>query len=295
MQFEKVFVIGFNKTATSTFHVLFRKNGLTSQHDGSRWDLNQFQCFSDNGNLRDWWAYVDDHVAAIYILNTRPVGSWIVSRAKHCYVEKLNWGYPPTVGLYRNWILERNAYYLNVIRFFQSNPGRLLIVDISEPNWLEYICSRLDLEYFDLEINSGSRDVPQSHLDVVEEMVGKAMDELSIPAYERASPLLISSLLSEKDRNTYAALIERYDNNIGYQTRSASETLLDVTASNEHTASNALKAGLRLVDIKIAELEKRYLAVAQILDKLEAKPDAAGWRFNELAASTRITEERATE
>ena len=42
--YKKYFVIGFNKTATCTFHNLFIKNNLTSQHT-SDWNTDQYTCF----------------------------------------------------------------------------------------------------------------------------------------------------------------------------------------------------------------------------------------------------------
>ena len=51
--YKKYFVIGFNKTATSTFHSLFLKNNFTSQH-ATKWDSDKYACFSDNGNLNHY-------------------------------------------------------------------------------------------------------------------------------------------------------------------------------------------------------------------------------------------------
>ena len=77
---HKIFVIGFNKTATSTFHILFEKHGLKSQHDGAHWDVDEYQCFSDNGNLRDWKKLYLDYPNSMFVLNTRPVDAWITSK-----------------------------------------------------------------------------------------------------------------------------------------------------------------------------------------------------------------------
>ena len=42
----KIFVIGFNKTATTTFHKLFLANKLKSEHK-TVWHPEKFDCFSD--------------------------------------------------------------------------------------------------------------------------------------------------------------------------------------------------------------------------------------------------------
>ena len=53
MKYAKIFVIGFNKTASTTLHKLFKVNNLKSQH-ATTWDLANYDCFSDNGNLNDF-------------------------------------------------------------------------------------------------------------------------------------------------------------------------------------------------------------------------------------------------
>ena len=214
MEFEKIFVIGFNKTGTSTFHVLFQKNGLMSQHDGSKWDIENYQCFSDNGNFRDWKRLFRDYPDCIFVLNTRPVDAWIRSRAKHCYVEKLPWGYPPEKQLYKGWILERNKHYAEVIQFFFNDPDKLVIVDISRPQWLHFVCAQLKLTLFDLNVNKGSDLVPSSHMTEVNAAMHTAMDALSIDKAEYSSPFLINSMLSEMELAEYEQLLSLYANNL---------------------------------------------------------------------------------
>ena len=60
--YEKYFVIGFNKTATTTLHNLFLKNNLKSQHKKSQfWDtskyfiilLKRYNRFSKNNSYID--------------------------------------------------------------------------------------------------------------------------------------------------------------------------------------------------------------------------------------------------
>lgn len=290
MQFEKLFVIGFNKTATSTFHVLFQKNGLQSQHDGSRWDVEDYQCFSDNGNLREWRRFIDDYGSAVFVLNTRPIGAWIRSRAKHCYIEELSWGYPPAVDLYSRWILERNNYHWDVIRLFQDIPDRLVIVDISQPQWLDFLCELLNLEYFDLEVNAGSREVPPEHLLEVERVMHRAMDDLSIPIAERHSPFLMPSLLSSEDREAYVELYSRYRNNFSYGTRGASQVLHELKSINDKALSASVRAGLRILESKIGEIEARYQAVEKKAAELTEQTEADAARLMALEAALRKAE-----
>ena len=53
---NKIFCIGFNKTATTAIHKFFKRNNLKSFHN-SKWsdeNLNKYRCFSDNGDLHDF-------------------------------------------------------------------------------------------------------------------------------------------------------------------------------------------------------------------------------------------------
>ena len=98
VSYEKYFVIGFNKTATSTFHNLFSQNNLKSQH-ASKWNTDNYTCFSDNGDLNDYEALDPKYENAIFILNVREIAKWLISRFKHglrTVCMELNWAYPCT-------------------------------------------------------------------------------------------------------------------------------------------------------------------------------------------------------
>lgn len=95
--YNKYFVIGFNKTATSTFHNLFLENNLTSQHFGlskSKWNTDNYQCFSDNGNLHNYKELDLKYENSIFILNVREIDNWLISRFKHGVRDKESWGIP---------------------------------------------------------------------------------------------------------------------------------------------------------------------------------------------------------
>ena len=79
MKYSKIFVIGFNKTASSTLHKLFKVNNLKSQHT-TNWDLPNYDCFSDNGNLNDFKKLDNLYKDSIFILNTRNLTNWLSSR-----------------------------------------------------------------------------------------------------------------------------------------------------------------------------------------------------------------------
>ena len=52
--YEKIFVIGFNKCATTTIHDLFQQNNLSSYHQSIKYKkqnwtdvIDKYKCFSD--------------------------------------------------------------------------------------------------------------------------------------------------------------------------------------------------------------------------------------------------------
>ena len=89
---RKIFCVGFNKTGTSTLDALFKEQlGYNSVHNNTEWTywtfsaqdrrLNDYDAFSDGesafiANLKK--RYPD----AYFILNTRPLKSWVSSRHK---------------------------------------------------------------------------------------------------------------------------------------------------------------------------------------------------------------------
>lgn len=110
---EKIFVLGFNKVGTASFHHLFKYNGLNSRHHGSNnihknlaltihrnlhskspilKGINHYDVYSDMVYLSNeffveanlYFEYIfNEYPNSYYILNTRPVEKWIASRKKH--------------------------------------------------------------------------------------------------------------------------------------------------------------------------------------------------------------------
>jgi len=155
----KYFVIGFNKCATSTFHELFIQNKLKSQHASwpTKWDVENFDCFSDNGHLNNFQLLEHKYPNSTFILNTRPLNKWLISRFEHGVREQHwplinlrqdwpNWAYPCTKELVIKWINHRHDYYLELLNYFKNKSNKLIIVDISIPNWIEYICKELEFK-----------------------------------------------------------------------------------------------------------------------------------------------------
>lgn len=160
----KVFCVGFNKTGTVTLHRIF--SDQLSYHSAHKplwtdWSvtrnrirLDEFDAFSDGGcasvkNLDDLYP------EALFILNTRPLKHWVVSR--HKAVERsrrvVHWAltkYVPLGGIawiINRWVLDnresavmrwiriRNSYHEHVIRYFRDREGKLLVVNIEEDDF----------------------------------------------------------------------------------------------------------------------------------------------------------------
>ena len=142
--YKKYFVIGFNKTATSTFHSLFLNNNLTSQH-ASRWNTDKYVCFSDNGNLNNYKELDLKYENSVFILNVRELDKWLISRFKHGLRSKTkpNWAYPYTREKCIDWIKYREKYHMEILDYFTKRPDKIIIVNIEREGWIKYLCSQL--------------------------------------------------------------------------------------------------------------------------------------------------------
>ena len=145
----KIFVIGFNKCATTTLHHLFLENNLNSQHS-IEWDIKGYDCFSDNGNNQDFIYLDNTYPDSIFILNTRKFNKWLISRFDHCIRHNQSWGKPYSKELTIKWIEARNNHYLKVLKYFENNPHKLIILSIEEDNWIEYISNILNFKKFNI-------------------------------------------------------------------------------------------------------------------------------------------------
>ena len=146
---KKIFVIGFNKTATTTFHKLFLNNNLKSQHADKKneyWDTDKYDCFSDKGNWHNFKKLNTAYPNSTFILNVRRLDEWIMSRFKHGELHKQSWAYPATTALCTSWIKQREYYHMDVLDYFKNNPNKLIIVNIDKPDWISYICEKLNFK-----------------------------------------------------------------------------------------------------------------------------------------------------
>jgi hypothetical protein len=109
---KKIWIIGFNKTATTSIHHLIQASGYRSWHQSiTHWgsiakiiernalaglpilgEADTGDAYSDLCFLRDgkfveankWFKEIyEEYPDAYYVLNTRPMGNWIKSRVNH--------------------------------------------------------------------------------------------------------------------------------------------------------------------------------------------------------------------
>ncbi len=159
---RKIFCIGFNKSGTTTLHRIFGEQlGYRSAHNPrwtdwsvarSRTHLDRHDVWSDGGfpSIRNL-----DHLypEALFILNTRPLKSWVVSR--HMAVERsraaVRWAltrYLPMGWLawvinrwlldnshraMERWIRIRNSFHRYALEYFRNREEKLLVLNIQDP------------------------------------------------------------------------------------------------------------------------------------------------------------------
>lgn len=162
---KKYFVIGFNKTATTTFHHLFTVNGLKSQHNKSNyWKTNVYDCFSDITSGDDIWKKCySKYPKGIFILNVRSLDKWLISRFKHGIFTKQVWAYPYTSEKCKKWIKERESVHHEILEFFTKDPSKLIIIDIEKPGWEQFICSEFGFKNNKIAAKNVRKTNTQSH------------------------------------------------------------------------------------------------------------------------------------
>lgn len=211
--YQKYFVIGFNKTATNTFHNLFENNELKSYHCGISWKtenwkdkLNDFDCFSDiNWCLEDVKYLNNLYPNAIFILNCRDLNKWLISRFKHGLREFMNKGkhafYPYTYDKCKSWIYHREKYHSDILNYFSDIPNKLIIVNIDKNNWIDFVCSQL--QFKNNKISSSNihpTNKQNNHHKNIIELVNVTLQKLQ---YDKDSVLIKDKDLLNKQIQIY--------------------------------------------------------------------------------------------
>lgn len=152
-----VFFIGFHKTGTSYYSNLFNQLGFKVMHD-SHWRTGSIAVIEDydmffDGCLHNFEEMHRQYPNAKFVLNTRPLRSWLISRMawsdcgnQWSNLEKrlLNpiarwiWGNDSYYDLERVvfWVKERRAYHHRAVNFFLNYPDNFLILNLEDPEKL---------------------------------------------------------------------------------------------------------------------------------------------------------------
>ena len=140
MKYDKIFVIGNNKTGTKSFNALFNSLGLKSQHDRKSWDFDKYTCFTDGfHDEKKFIQYDEAFKNSLFILNTRPLDHWLKSKSKHAYISKSRRQWPPKSEQYIEYINQRNKHFNDILNYFNDKNDRLLICNIEAVNWENFI------------------------------------------------------------------------------------------------------------------------------------------------------------
>lgn len=120
----KYFCLGPARSGTTTMHETFESIGLRSAHKAGNWPLGKYDAFSDRGDYRPFKKYARYYENAYFIVNTRPVGAWVKSRARYR-------NRSISTKSFANMIHRRNQFFIDVFNYFRTS-DRFLIVNIQK-------------------------------------------------------------------------------------------------------------------------------------------------------------------
>jgi len=145
---KKIFVIGFNKTGTSSIHHLFLSRGIRSVHtvENVLNIIDQYEAFTDGDHFH-FDQYYEKYPESVFILNTRPLKNWLISRYKHAKFHQFQpcWCWPVSIQKTNQWIEYRDLHYSRIFSFFQDKPSQLFIVNIERDGWENALLTFLNM------------------------------------------------------------------------------------------------------------------------------------------------------
>lgn len=164
----KIFVIGFNKTGTCSIQKIFKSYGINSIHTTTpvMEIIDEYDAFCD-GNHINFIDYYHKYPNSLFILNTRPIGKWLISRYKHAKGRKFksSWCWPITTERTMQWIHDRHVHYKNIFNFFKKKPNQLFVVNIERENWqsciMKFIGKNYVKKYHSIDLN----DIHKNKID----------------------------------------------------------------------------------------------------------------------------------
>ena len=172
-KYNKIFVIGLNKTGTMTIHYLFESNGFKALHwcipSDPKYKRNsveesviynlknnnnlldkeldeKFQVFSDIQNLSTNFKLLDkQYPNSLFIYNYRNVNSWILSRLNHSRGNYLNYWrkynkkrHLSDTEVIEEWINLHRTHHEKVMNYFKNNKN-IIYYNIEEESLEQFI------------------------------------------------------------------------------------------------------------------------------------------------------------
>ena len=157
---QKIFIIGFNKTATRSLTKIMLYNNFRAFQWGRETATKRFKnniknnvplltgyenygCYADNEELIHNFKLLDkQYPNSIFIYNIRDINDWICSRLNHMrshgplqYIKyyrrtkQLDGFYDKEI--IQSWINDYNTHYTNVVTYFKNRPN-FMIYDINK-------------------------------------------------------------------------------------------------------------------------------------------------------------------
>jgi len=158
---SKIFVIGFNKTGTTSINKLLQLSNIKSIHTliPVMKIIDKYDAFTD-GDHFNFKNYYKKYPDSLFILNTRSIYSWILSRYKHAQKHNFNqcWCWPISDKKTSKWINERETHYKNILDFFADKPHQLLILNIERDGWEKAIIKFVKNEDTIIRLKLNTRD-----------------------------------------------------------------------------------------------------------------------------------------
>ena len=113
----------------------------------------------------------------------------------------------------RTWVESRNKYYVDLLLYFLERPSKLLILDVDEDKWIQFLCDFFGLEYYEVWDNKSKLDgdlyanrwpdkrdddvIPEQYLDRIKNTIYDVYEDLNIT--DGTSSLLVRSLSNDRD------------------------------------------------------------------------------------------------
>jgi hypothetical protein len=204
-KYEKIFVIGFNKCGTTSFYDLFVGANLKAVHGwrgrenkcarNERFNymkiINKYDAFTDGfhsiNKIKKYYSFCRN---SLFILNTRSISNWLISRYKHgsIYNFKKSWCWPPSEEEILKLVDKREKHYRNVLNFFKNKSYNLIIIDIEKNGWQSFVLKKLGIkEPNNINIHSNmlkNELIDKNKIKLIQEIVFKTLISFNYPINE---------------------------------------------------------------------------------------------------------------